>query len=392
MKTKTLFLHIGGAKTGSSSIQNFFSKYESLLKDNAIAYIGANPQNDYNIPNSGNGVKLFQVIRGGLAKAEIINQLELFFGSHSKAFCSSEFFEEFARSEWEFLGSVLEEMRIDLRILYFIRNPLDFYRSSYDQHLKRQGEKRGFNEWISDPENRRWRPPEVLGKNIPIKYHNNMMLIPIDEVSTNVILETFNFLEIILDSENKKLANSFKRVNRALNCYERAILLLVNALKGVGDNKLLGTTLSDRFISEGYEFKSRVSIDKELVSVLCNELQDGVLFVNSFIDQKQNHINLFQSIADEAEKIEIQYLHLTKTLEIFCEWLRDGYLQKATINNFYEQQRKIETSAMEISPEIPFDFDPVEYLSMHLDVFFAEQDPIQHYIAYGKLENRKFKK
>ena len=62
---KTLFLHIGLGKTGSSALQSWLSLNVEGLREQGIDYADLAPEAKRGDVSSGNGVALFQAVRAG---------------------------------------------------------------------------------------------------------------------------------------------------------------------------------------------------------------------------------------------------------------------------------------------------------------------------------------
>ena len=60
-------------------------------------------------------------------------------------------------------------------------------------------------------------------------------------------------------------------------------------------------------------------------------------------------------------------------------------------NEFYVVLEKTSVEEMSLSPELPGDFDPVEYLRANPDVAAAGVDAAQHYLDHGRREGRRLR-
>jgi hypothetical protein len=101
MTAKTLFVHCGGSKTGSSAIQNFLELRRSALADVGFAY--RNPVGilyEHQI-QSGNGAGLaWLLLDRQTSTTDLDACLISFVGDEPNAVCSSEFFSDLDADAW----------------------------------------------------------------------------------------------------------------------------------------------------------------------------------------------------------------------------------------------------------------------------------------------------
>jgi hypothetical protein len=132
---KTLYLHIGHGKTGSSFLQTLLANNRNWLFENHALYYpaGANTQAERGFISSGNGLHLLTSVK------ECVWQDAVLDNGGRNVFLSSEMlFHNF--SNW--IDSPLLQPGQPfhrIKVLIFIRNPLELLGSTYQQVVKRHG-------------------------------------------------------------------------------------------------------------------------------------------------------------------------------------------------------------------------------------------------------------
>ena len=127
MTDKTLFLHIGGSKTGSTGIQNFLGINKSLLDQNNIAFENTTTTEYLN----NNGLLLYNLLLAcPEADSEIDELLLSYFGTKNIAICSSEYFQTLEARYWQPLIDATIRLGITIKIIIYVRNVIPFLLSA----------------------------------------------------------------------------------------------------------------------------------------------------------------------------------------------------------------------------------------------------------------------
>lgn len=131
-KSRVLWVHAGGHKTGSKTIQNYL--YLGGLSTTApdIYYRRMNGVENPKFMNCGNGRSFIPIPR----ERDLASQIESFVGSAQEAILSSEDFSTLSEGEWLRLDSAASGKGIEVRVVFFVRDVLPFMFSSYDQGIK----------------------------------------------------------------------------------------------------------------------------------------------------------------------------------------------------------------------------------------------------------------
>jgi hypothetical protein len=141
--SKTLYLHIGASKTGSSALQYFLLKNRDLLSSKGINY----PEHLVNINqfSSGNAKWIYDCRkRGDISKIKS-NIDDLFNSDHASVILSSEYLYELKEEHIAKLKNVLTH--IDVKIIVYLRRQDNWLMSAYQQHIKMWGQKSTIDIW-----------------------------------------------------------------------------------------------------------------------------------------------------------------------------------------------------------------------------------------------------
>ncbi|MEQ5833684.1 hypothetical protein [Marinobacter sp. NFXS9] len=133
---KQIFLHIGTPKTGTSALQKFFMDNLESLERNGFSY----PKHgfDGNDISSGNGQEIINIaIHQGVGKARAHLDKLLKKSKSNNVLISSEAF--YGHPE------IVHRIAPAAKVIVYFRNQLDLVESSYNQSVKRAGQKAPFS-------------------------------------------------------------------------------------------------------------------------------------------------------------------------------------------------------------------------------------------------------
>ena len=144
---RTLYLHVGCGKTGSSALQIWLAKNQKAFRNAGYHYPISTKSSkhlgDYSI-TSGNGVQALAALRDGNWESLITSA----FSRHSKAIFSSEFFQAATKKEITEIRATCSSMGVDVKIIAYVRNVYDVAYASYIQGIKRQNFRKSFKEHV----------------------------------------------------------------------------------------------------------------------------------------------------------------------------------------------------------------------------------------------------
>lgn len=387
VKQRTLLVHAGGSKTGSTAIQNFCELHADRLLGAGVYYgrrlgIGSKYQ-----MGSGNGFPLYQA----LASGQLNDVMELT-QSHSAqgrlCLCSSEYFAHASVDQWALLKKCCDQSGLELRVIIYVRNVIPFLQSAYDQAIKRHGESACFAAWS---ENAAWQHAQALQALASVFDPQAITVAHYDTSSATLIRSFFGFigiasaLEIGVDDESRT-------VNRSLTSTERAALRRINGVLG----DMVSPELSDHLIYQRPELKIQAeAIDLPTIDRLVARFGPDVQWINQvFFAGRQQlavlpHSEPSGAAVPDAVGPDFE-LERTCLIDI-ADWCvsklkgaRDG-----GIDFVANRLRNIDWHNGGHSL-VPADFDPVAYLLFNPDVLVAGAPPYEHFILAGHQEGRRY--
>lgn len=387
MKKKTLWIHAGGSKTGTSALQNFFELNVDKLNHYGYSYENRlNIHSDYQI-TSGNGWQLYEVLLSKSATEEDIdNILMSYIGAYSNAICSSEGLAELNTLQLQKLLESAKRLGINLEVVFYIRNVIPFMLSVYDQIIKRHGEWRPFNELIGNVYFFQHffflkSLIEVLPKEkIHVKHYESTKSFLIkDFVSTIEINESFD----IGEQEARRM------VNRSLTYEEREVLKSINKILG----EKYSTEISDKLIFANPTLRSEpLDIDEQVCQEITFRFQDEIKWVNETFFNGLDIVSIAHVKSGKKQKDNTS--HAKKDpWGLSLEWALEKIhvIKEETIFQFIHRLRDAgNINPNDFSSDIPDDFDPIAYLLLNPDVMAEDISPIDHYVNYGKEEGREY--
>jgi hypothetical protein len=394
MNERTLFIHAGGSKTGSSALQNFFEINTLNLEEQGYAYQNRrNIKSGYEI-NSGNGVLLLNVLSSATTTDDDIDRVVLsYFSECNHAICSSESLQHLTALGWRKLLISLNRLGVKLKVIFYIRNVIPFLVSWYDQRIKRHGESRLFDEWAVDAEWDHVNALRVMAEELP---KQSLHVLNYDQEKKRLIR---SFLDIIGVDASLKVDqdDQVRLVNRSLTNQERKVLIAFNNVLG----DALSQQLSDFFVSGNPDLSAEtVSYSKTTTQFLLDRYNDEVDWVNNTFFENKPIVSILPIEPTSHHTYEEQNVNPLQSGVInkqVYDWslaimkmFRDDSEQriKQKLSKLYDAARN---HSGNVYPGVPDDFDAVAYLLINKDVFYAEMDPVQHFINYGKLEGRAYK-
>jgi hypothetical protein len=138
---RTLFLHVGQTKTGSSYLQSSFASFAGTLASHGVAYLHEAEQGEpFTRVTVGNAASLTPDTLGRWIDPRLPHAL-----------LSSELSFAKIAADPTWLPAIAQAARAsgfeEVRLLLFLRDPHEWLASQYLQHLKRRGETRSFGRY-----------------------------------------------------------------------------------------------------------------------------------------------------------------------------------------------------------------------------------------------------
>jgi len=137
MPTKSVYLHIGTHKTGSTSIQRFLARADEVLAEQGILYPEAGrPDTNWSTQYGQHELYWSIVGKRGIGDEQVWDNLRREMEEHpdQRVVISAEGFEECTSDE---IGRIVNHLESHpIRIIVYLRPPLQFLRSAYAQRVK----------------------------------------------------------------------------------------------------------------------------------------------------------------------------------------------------------------------------------------------------------------
>jgi hypothetical protein len=391
MTDKTLFIHAGGSKTGTSALQNFFEINATLLESFGFAYENRlHIEHEYEI-GSGNGLLLYKRLSSmTITDNEIDKLVSSYFGQCNNAICTSESFAELDAHGWKKLFESSTRLGVKLKVIFYVRNVIPYLLSAYDQIIKRHGEYKLFDEWVEKAIWQHGRTLQIMASVLP---KSSIQVLHFDSERTNLIKGFFNIIDADTSFEINA-ADQKRQVNRSLTSDEREVLITVNKALGAAYSKEVSELL---IYADPNARGEPVSYHKTTADSLLDRYNTEVNWVNNTFFNGQAVVSV----------LPIKPVKETLDLKPKTEPEQKGNVEKQVLYWALEKLKTIKDeteqtimNAVNIAtqntsekshPDIPADFDVLAYLLINRDVLHAGANPIQHFIDHGKREGRAYK-
>jgi len=380
---KTLYLHIGGGKTGSSAIQNYLELNVDALEKYGIAYLNrVNITSPYEI-TSGNGIPLVNSLTQGKSDAEIKNLIKSYIGKNESGICSSEFLSLLNTDNFITIIKNAMDINVEVKIIIYIRDIIPFFLSKYDQAIKRHGEHRPFKKFVLTSDYDHFTTLKSLNKINGIIDSSECIKVIHYETSKNDLIGSFlGTLGINITDSHKSEEKII--VNRSLTQQERSAIRAINRISG----ELYSTTISNLLISKNPNIPSEsIKLDCKTLDYLRIRFQDQVSWINKHYFNGECIVKINQDSAIITEKT-YKYSSRKSIHNTISEWCNK---EKKAIHDIKIFAITAEKNKQKNKHLLPEDFDCIDYLIINRDVFLAGVDPVDHYLRSGMIEGRQYK-
>lgn len=243
--SKTVFLHVGHGKTGTSAFQAYLARAKSVIESNGFSYPYPNHITLEAARNlkvtSGNLAVNTDLQRKSWLQKQVLSAINADNSSHTFIFSSENVFHHldplFEATE------TLSKSNIKVKILLSVRNPLDMLESEYQQLVKRHGYtetidsfalSRNFRCDHTYRSSQVIRKAEALGLSYALFNYSTLRRQVISALADAIGIEALYPVESLAQ----------ETVNRSLSAAELQLVLFFNEFIG----EEYGTKLSDLFV------------------------------------------------------------------------------------------------------------------------------------------------
>ncbi len=347
MVEKTCILHIGHGKTGSSAIQTALVRQRGWLAEQGIAYPD-HPSFEAaarGMISSGNLDPTDGWVAGMTSRAERAAQPTVLFSNETLFFHLSDRLDELAALS----------RRLRLRLVLYLRDPVELLFSSYGQAVKRGG----FTGSLDD-----FAPMEshvTLAADLIEACEARGLTVALDNYSRlRRQAVTAFFALLVPDAAPAADPTPAATVNRSLNRFELDLLRALNLRDAA-----LAAHLGDRLVQEFPDIRAeRPYFSPEGHAAYCDRVAAAVARLNTHL-------------ADDRQ-LEI---------EPYKNSRRDAYLLDPAHFAFLAGELGDRLASL---TDLPDRFDPATYLAQNPDIEAAGLNPFEHFIRRGIKERRRY--
>jgi len=202
-----------------------------------------------------------------------------------------------------------------------------------------------------------------------------------------------NFLDVLgIDAAFEIDANLIDCiVNRSLTNKERQVMYAVNKIHG----EAYSMELSDLLIYSSPSVESeQIVCKKKTMALLQEKFNDQVEWVNKTFFNGLNIVSILST--KPIEKLQREQLKTNNSDNNVDELALDWAIKKMVVikneaeTNILNTLQNMLVNPI-VNPLLPADFDPLAYLIINKDLFFAGVNPQLHYLTYGIIEGRVYK-
>jgi len=404
MTRKTLYIHAGGPKTGTSSIQSFLGTIASHLTTYDWSYEHSPDTTDANGSNCGNGLPVYDLLTAdNFTQAALDDLLVSYCGPCTNAICSSEYFSSITPTHWKELYESSKRLDIHLNVVFYVRDVIPFMLSAYDQHIKNHYEQGSFDSWVEQADYpKHWQHATALRSIEAVLPNSSIRVIHYKERSCDVI-ESFLSLVGLEDLAAVERHAVRPRFNRSLTAKEREILLAVNRTSaGLAGKAARSKELADLLIHAQPHLEGECDACSSVsISTLTARFVKDVDWINDTFFRGGNVVSVVGSIVPQdchetcaptnGTDNSIDHIALGWALTELASIQTRA--QHELLNRLNAIAKEYTDYYLPLFPRLrlPDDFDVIAYVLLNRDVLLAGIDPVQHFIGIGMAEGRSYR-
>lgn len=359
---KSLYLHIGLGKTGSSSLQSWLSLNSTSLASQGIGYADLVPQAKHGRISSGNGQPLWRAFKNADLDevSRLLREEYCPLGGPEVAIVSCELLQNLPRPQILQFRKLCTELDIAVTVVVFVRSAYEHCYSRYGQSVKRDGASHAFGEGRTDLSG--WVALDRLVTYSRV-FPDNLRILNYDNTERDIFTAFAAATGIDL-SVTTPLSG---RVNRSLTFAELEVLRQINA---VHDGSF-ATPISDYLIETFPDREPKIFYQDELVEQLRGEHGSDVEWINRHFDvtpplvadhytgeetgaEEDNDASTWSAIVEWARNYKPPRQKLGEfadLLDALADWIRDPDPQAA--NALSKKARRCRSGQRLVAKESP---------------------------------------
>jgi hypothetical protein len=371
---RTLWLHTGTWKTGSTALQAHLKFNRERLAAQGVSY-EFHPNTD---EWEGNGTFLTRTLLGRhVAIGVLTGMLETHLAARPVGICSSENFTSFGHGEWAQLLDAAAHLGVQVRTITYLRDVAPYYQSMHAQAFK-AGEHYcdlatfcAVNSYATVLDSLRTLH-EQLGRDA-------MTVVRYESVSDAVDAPLMAALALqpgLLDAS--MLA---KRINRSLTNYEMKILARLVEKTG----QQFANEIANLLLKKRPDLEPDHLLDQAILQRLEERHRQDVRWINDTFFAGAEVLKVFAGPIDlQSTRAASDGAEQAIDRDV-AAWCIDklATIQDTAVSFVAEKMASIDWVNI-TDPAVPLDFDPIAYLIQNVDVLKAGVPPCAHYIASGQ--------
>ena len=383
-----LLLHLGANKTGSTALQNMLYTNQNLLQQFGIHYIDNAARNP--LVQSGNGQDLVNLIRQGGSKNEIKRALLDFYRPDALSIISTEAFCLLSKSQWNHLFECITELKLQVKSLVYIRSPVDFYVSSYNQGVKRHGV---FSDLETSVQKSKWTHLDLLQNLNDLDIQIEINVVPYDRVKNELFQSFWESVATLFNKDARGLIPEDQHVsNRSLYQEEIQLMRKINEIFGVENSKLV----SDFLVEDSDFTGNKPGLSRSAEDIILHKHEQDVRWINDTFFSGDNVLTIDNEnypYNDSGPISPDEYPDPATLVQLVLYLLRHprNAKQKGVVKKTQSIMTKLVTIRYEEQMSDGVFFDSIYYLHKNPDVMSSELTPLEHFNNWGRAENRDWR-
>jgi hypothetical protein len=381
-----VLLHFGADKTGSTAIQNMLYENRQTLSKLGITY--SDSRLLHNSVQSGNGEELYLLLRQGATGSEITKILSSLVKTEKLSIISCEGFSNLSNNQLKPLYECLNKLKIDFKVLVYVRNPIGYYMSSYNQAVKRHGYHKNFNEFVGESS---WAHASLLMNLSESTPSLDVTVVSYDKNINHLYKSFWGSVHAMFGIDaTSKIPESAELANRSLYMEEINFLVMTNSLFG----GKFSTLISDFILNETRFIGTTMKMSQKNMSEISKRHNDEVEWINQhFLNHDQIVVSKNPISKSSKSSNTENFPDAATLLQLLLFMMRniDNSVRDIENRNITNLRTKIlQTDYFDHMPDGKL-FDNVFYLLQNMDVANIQQSPLNHFLSWGQIENRKWR-
>jgi hypothetical protein len=365
---RKIFLHIGLPKTGTSYLQSSFAINAIKYKEHGLIYNDF--ENNFHhaklgVTTAGNALRLAKTLDNNIILSSKIKPYVLtdFFNSLDDNYdhlFSSEYLSVVSLASLKNFVNNFDK-KFKFKLIAFVRDPVENVISTYLQGLKsHKNAVESFN---------------ILYSNITLQIKKRFNLL----IGLRQHIKLFNY-----DFKKDNLIHCFDNLifNKPISIYPEK--KIVNPSPNYQQSEITTEELYKYIYSSKTDIDQikKFPITKSLREEIYKDLSVEIKQINQMLPDDEE----IKTTTDDCDDTEFKPLFANNDIDFL----------KRTIGNSISNEERLlfnkKLSSCSSLPELPADFNVLDYLLLNPDVLRSNIDPVEHYLIDGKRENRQYNK